>query len=49
MANLEFIEYGTCCACGKKPGRNLVTLDYYAPQPGTGWGCSMCGLPAEGA
>lgn len=45
------IDLGTCCACGKTgPSvRNIVALPYKAPQPGTGWGCSVCELPLDGA
>ncbi len=42
---------GACCACGKEDlsVRNVICLDKEAPQAGTGWGCVVCGLPADGA
>lgn len=45
------IEMGACCACGKTDAtvRNLVMLPEKAPMPGTGWGCFVCGLEADGA
>ena len=44
-------DLGACCACGKTDAsvRNIVALDRLAPQPGTGWGCVICNLPANGA
>jgi hypothetical protein len=43
-------KYGPCCACGgKKRVRNIVSLARRAPVPGTGWGCVVCGLEADGA
>ncbi len=43
-------DLGGCCACGGLVNvRNLVMLSRRAPQPGTGWGCVQCGLPADGA
>ena len=46
------IDLGPCCACGKVnlvTVRNIVALPYKAPQPGTGWGCTICELPLDGA
>lgn len=42
---------GACCACGCQGDsvRNIVALRQLAPQPGTGWGCTICGLPNDGA
>lgn len=47
---MEF-DLGPCCACGKTGPtvRHIVALPYKAPQPGTGWGCSVCELPLDGA
>lgn len=44
-------DFGPCCAC-QTPGptvRNIMMLHKRAPQPGTGWGCLVCGLPSDGA
>lgn len=46
------IDLGPCCACGKVnlvTVRNIVALPYKAPQPGAGWGCTICELPLDGA
>ena len=44
------LELGACCSCGATEGvRNIMMLGYRAPVPGTGWGCVVCGLPADGA
>lgn len=45
------IDLGACCACGKldETVRNLIMLPEMAPVAGTGWGCSVCGLGADGA
>jgi len=45
------IDLGTCCACEKtgESVRNLVMLPELAPVAGTGWGCAVCGLAADGA
>lgn len=42
---------GPCCACRRSDVdvRNLIMLPFRAPQPGTGWGCVVCGLPSDGA
>jgi hypothetical protein len=47
-------DYGPCCACGspptrRDPVRTFVALSAKAPVPGTGWGCVVCRLPADGA
>lgn len=40
---------GTCCIC-EGPGANtIVMLDRRGAEPGKGWGCVVCGLPADGA
>lgn len=40
----------TCCACGKQTtDRNILLANKKAPIPNTGWGCHICGLPADGA
>ena len=44
-------DLGECCVC-RQAGhtvRNIVMLGFKAPVPGTGWGCAVCGLPANGA
>jgi len=45
------LNLGACCACGqeKDTTHNVLMLDKLAPQPGTGWGCVVCGLPQDGA
>ena len=45
------ISLGTCCVCGKNDEtvRNIVALHRLAPIAGTGWGCAICGLGADGA
>lgn len=44
-------DLGACCACNKTgPAvRNVLMLHQTAPVSGTGWGCFVCGLPADGA
>jgi len=43
-------DLGPCCCCGSSVGaRNIVMLSKRASIPGTGWGCLICGLPADGA
>ena len=48
MAEMNF---GGCCACGKKKDdvRNVICLPKKAPVAGAGWGCVVCGLEADGA
>lgn len=45
------VDLGPCCACGiEGPSvRTLVSLPRKAPKPGTGWLCTSCELPADGA
>lgn len=45
------LDLGACCACGREASntRNIMMLEYRAPVPGTGWGCAVCNLPADGA
>ena len=41
---------GPCCACEKAgPHRNIVMMHFTSPIEGVGWGCVICGLPADGA
>jgi len=42
---------GICCNCGEiKPDvRNFVQIEKRAPEPGKGWGCLVCHVPADGA
>lgn len=41
---------GACCICETTEGVTaILMLDRFAPVPGHGWGCAVCGLPAEGA
>jgi hypothetical protein len=41
---------GQCCGChGTKNVRTVVMMHKRGPVPGTGWGCVVCGLPADGA
>jgi len=51
MGEKETIDFGSCCACGKedKTVRNFVMLNVKGHIPGTGWGCVVCGIPADGA
>lgn len=44
-------DLGSCCACGEEgPSvRNVIALQLKASVPGTGWGCFVCDLPADGA
>ena len=44
-------DLGRCCCCGDTGPqvRNIVMLHRRASVPGTGWGCVVCGLPADGA
>lgn len=44
------MKLGTCCICGtRNKVRNVVMLKGRCPTPGRGWGCIVCGLPADGA
>lgn len=47
----EAPDLGPCCNCGAIGDlvRNIITMPFTAPQPGTGWGCMQCGLPGNGA
>ena len=47
----EEVDYGPCCVCnGKGPTvRNFLLIEIKTPVPGTGWGCMICNLPADGA
>lgn len=43
-------KLATCCSCGGAEGvRNVMMMNRRAPQPGKGWGCVVCHLPADGA
>lgn len=43
-------DLGPCCACeAPGPHSNILALNRTAPQPGTGWGCFVCGRPQDGA
>jgi hypothetical protein len=43
-------ELGSCCICEREDGvRNILMLNKRGPIPGHGWGCFVCGLPADGA
>ena len=44
-------DFGRCCACQRREGDfgAVLMLPLKAPVPGTGWGCSQCGLAADGA
>ena len=45
------VDLGPCCACGAegRTVRNIIMLQYKAPEAGTGWGCATCGLAPDGA
>lgn len=45
------LDLGRCCVCEKTDPtvRNVLMMDYRAPVAGTGWGCALCGLEADGA
>lgn len=44
--NAEF----RCCICQKHTkDKNILMVKKKAPIPGTGWGCIICNLPADGA
>lgn len=47
----EWEDYGPCCICEliTPSVNNFICLDRRAPIPGTGWGCLVCDLPADGA
>ncbi len=40
-----------CCSCFevRSDVKNIACLPEKAPEPGTGWGCYVCGLPPDGA
>lgn len=44
-------DFGPCCACRQEGPtvRNFVALNKRAAVAGTGWGCVVCDLPADGA
>lgn len=43
------LELGPCCICGGRGAGNIILLPRRAAVPGHGWGCVLCGLPADGA
>lgn len=47
----EGLVLGSCCICLKEDETvgNMIGLHFEAPVPGTGWGCSKCGKPSDGA
>lgn len=46
----ETPNLGRCCICEEyRDVLNIVCLGRKAPLPDTGWGCVVCGLPADGA
>ena len=49
--NVERLDLGRCCACGKSGPEvcHVIALPKLAPVRGTGWGCFQCGLPMDGA
>src|SRR6476659_4409564 len=43
-------DLGPCCGCERTDGvKNVVMLHQRGVMPGRGWGCFVCGLPADGA
>jgi hypothetical protein len=50
---LETVDFGPCCSCGREGDdlnvRNIVMLEQKGTVPGSGWGCVQCGLPCDGA
>jgi len=47
---MEELDFGPCCACeGLENVRNVLMLHVKGITPGKGWGCFVCGLPADGA
>lgn len=43
-------KLGSCCICaGTKKVVNILMLNLLSPTPGHGWGCVVCGVPADGA
>lgn len=53
VADLEGMDFGPCCACGREGEgihvQNIIMLGQKAPTPGTGWACFQCGQPSDGA
>lgn len=43
------IPLGDCCVCGIEPATAVVLIPRKGTVPGHGWGCTVCGLPADGA
>lgn len=44
------VVLGACCICGGTDNvRTVVMLERPSAVPGHGWGCVICGLPANGA
>jgi|SRR5262245_6254884 len=49
-AKAPYPDLGPCCVCETTAGvRNVIPLDQKSPILGHGWGCFVCGLPANGA
>lgn len=42
-------ELGPCCICQGPGSRTIILLARRGAVPGHGWGCVVCGLPADGA
>jgi hypothetical protein len=43
-------DLGSCCVCGGTDGVvNIIMLPHKSPIHGRGWGCFVCGVPADGA
>ena len=46
---METMNLGSCCICESRTDvNNVLQLDYKVKSE-SGWGCFVCGLPAEGA
>jgi hypothetical protein len=50
MSDDEVPKLGPCCICGSEADvKSIVMLPHRAPTAGRGWGCAVCGRPADGA
>jgi hypothetical protein len=47
--NSDTPDLGPCCLCGAPRPHAIVMLNRRAAVRGHGWGCVVCGLPADGA
>ncbi len=51
MDSKNEMDLGACCICEKNDATvvNVLAMHFRAPIDGTGWGCSQCKRPSNGA